>query len=223
MGIKYENHGYTRYIVYGQAAFPGFETVIPGDLSSAAFPIAAALATHSELMLRGVDMHDVQGDKQLIHTLIKMGAKIEIAHAANTLMIKKGNKLTGIWIDINDYIDAIAILAVIGCFAEGTTEIANASIARKKESDRIHAIVTELKKMGADIEEKEDGLTVHHSHLKGAHLKSYHDHRIAMSLAIAALKAEGPTIIEDVECVAKTYPTFVKDFNAIGADIKEIP
>jgi 3-phosphoshikimate 1-carboxyvinyltransferase len=222
LGIKYENDRYEHYTVFGKASYNGFEATIPGDFSSAAFPIAAALTTDSDLLLHNIDMSDVQGDKKLIEALIKMGAQIEIDPAGKTLKVKKNSLLRGMRIDINDFIDGIAILAVIGCHAEGTTEIVNASIARKKESDRIHAIAVELKKMGACIEEKEDGLIIRNALLHGAQLKSHQDHRIAMALSVAALNARGSSIVEDVECVVKTYPGFVKDFQSLGAAIEEI-
>ena len=105
--------------------------------------------------------------------------------------------------------------------AEGTTEIYNAAIARKKECDRIRAITTELKKMGADIEEKEDGLIVKTSSLTGVSVQTYHDHRMVMSLSVAALGAKGETLIQNVECVKKTYPNFAEHFQFLGADLKE--
>jgi 3-phosphoshikimate 1-carboxyvinyltransferase len=125
-------------------------------------------------------------------------------------------------IDVNDFIDATPILSVIGCYAEGTTEIVGAAIARKKESDRVHAMATELKKMGAKIEERPDGLVISHSPLHGAEVTSWHDHRIAMSLSIAALGAKSMTRINKVECVAKTYPGFAHDFRTLGAEIEVV-
>ena len=195
-GIHIINKDYTRYTVPGNARIDGFNFIIPGDFSSAAFPIAAALVTDSELTLTNIDMHDCQGDKKLIEVLMQMGAKIDIDDAKKTLNVLKGSRLRGRTIDVNDFIDAMPILSVIGCYAEGRTEIINASIARKKESDRLHAMTTELKKMGAKIEEKPDGLIISQSPLHGAHLTSWHDHRIAMSLSIAALGARGDTLID---------------------------
>jgi len=221
--IHVEHQNYTHYHIPGNAKIDGFNTVIPGDFSSAAFPIAAALVTGSELTLTNIDMNDCQGDKKLIEVLQKMGAKIDIDHTKKTLHIHKNSKLKGMRIDINDFIDAVPILSVIGCYAEGTTEIVNAGVARKKESDRIHAMATELKKMGANIHENPDGLKISHSPLSGAHLDSWRDHRIAMSLCIAALGATGHTKIEGAECVSKTYPGFAHDFRAIGADIEVSP
>lgn len=219
LGIRYENDNYTRYKVFGKASIAGFEIDIPADFSSAAFPLAAALITDSEVTLHQVDMEDVQGDKKIIDALIAMGAKIAIDRTKRTLTVKKGSQLRGMRLDINDYVDALPILAVIGCFAEGTTEIVNAAIARHKESDRIHCIVSELKKMGASIEETDDGLIVHRSSLHGAYVNSAQDHRIAMALAVAALNTEGTTTIDGIACVAKTYPTFAKDFRILGAAI----
>jgi 3-phosphoshikimate 1-carboxyvinyltransferase len=221
-GVQVENHNYTRYIVHGHASYEGFDLTVPGDFSSAAYPIVAALITGSEVTVENIDMTDVQGDKKLIEVLIQMGARIEIDGPNRRLIVKKGERLKGMKIDINDFIDAITILAVVGCFADGKTEIVNAAIARKKESDRIHTIAAELRKMGANIEETPDGLIVQTSALKGAHCISHHDHRIAMSLAVAALAAEGESMIDGVECVSKSYPGFAKDMQILKAEITTI-
>ena len=222
LGIGYSHKNYKHYILQGNAYYEGFAASIPGDFSSAAYPIAAALVTNSELTLENIDMNDVQGDKKLVRVLLQMGAKIEIDGIKKTLTVKKGSPLQGIKIDVNDFIDAITILAVLGCYASGETEIINGSIARKKESDRIHSIAIELKKMGAEIEERPDGLLIKSSLLKGAHLKSHQDHRIAMSLAIASLGAEGNSVIENVKCINKSYENFANDFQKIGCQMQEI-
>ncbi|MCB1110242.1 MAG: 3-phosphoshikimate 1-carboxyvinyltransferase [Chlamydiia bacterium] len=217
-GLPYTNQSYTHYTIPGRGTISPFEYTVPGDFSSLAFPVAAALITESEVTLENVDRSDVQGDKKLLETLTSMGANI--VSEGRTLYVKKGGPLKGGAFDINDYIDAITILAVIGCFAEGETVITNAAIARKKECDRIHAIATELKKMGADIEEKEDGLIIRPAKLKGAELNTYHDHRMVMSLTVAALGAEGPSVIHGVECVAKTYPNFKEHLITLGATLQ---
>lgn len=218
--IHIEHRDYSKYLVPGNCRIDGFNTTIPGDFSSAAFPIASALVTNSELTLTNIDMNDPQGDKKLIAVLQKMGANIIIDEAKNTLHIHKDCKLQGMRIDVNDFIDAVPILSVIGCYAHGTTEIVGASIARKKESDRLHAIATELKKMGALIEEEPEGLIISHSPLSGAHVTSWRDHRIAMSLSVAAFGANGETVIDGTECISKTYPRFAHDFRALGAVIE---
>lgn len=219
LGIKYENHNFERYYIPGKSRYEGFDYRVPGDFSSAAFPIAAALVTKSELTIHNLDMTDLQGDKELIDVFQKMGAKINYDDKKRVLHVEKGAQLKGVKVDINDFVDAITILAVVACYAEGETIIENATIARQKECNRISSIATELQKMGADIAETEDGLRIRYSPLKGAQLKSYHDHRMVMSLSVAALGAQGETSISDAECVSKTYPTFMQDFTKIGAKI----
>lgn len=222
LGIRYENHDFKHYRIFGKASYPGFDYTVPGDLSSAAFPIAAALITQSELTIENIDMNDLQGDKELIYVLQKMGAHIEIDGSSKTLTVKKGGRLKGGEVDINAFIDAVPILAAISCFAEGRTLITNAAVAREKESDRLHAITIELQKMGAQITELPDGLVIEHSSLRGAHVFSHHDHRIAMSLAVAGLGAEGETFIENTDCVAKTFPGFAQTFQKLGSRIELI-
>ncbi|MBS0624450.1 MAG: 3-phosphoshikimate 1-carboxyvinyltransferase [Verrucomicrobia bacterium] len=223
LGIRYRNENFERYQMAGGSSISGFEYTVPGDFSSAAFPLAAALVTHSELLLKNLDMTDPQGDKAIVDTLQKMGARLEIDAKHKTIAVKKNSHLKGRKIDVNDFIDAVPILAVVACFADGETEIVNAAIARKKESDRIRCIAHELKKMGADIEEKTDGLLIRPSSLRGAQLDSHHDHRLALALSVAALGAEGESTIHGVECAAKTYPSFQKDFSALGAQIEALP
>ena len=219
LGIAYEHHEFTHYRLSGGAQYGGFAYTVPGDLSSAAFPVAAALVTGSELMVRNVDMEDDQGDKEVIGLFQKMGAEIEIDRQARTLRVWKARGLSGISVDINDCIDGIAVLAVVACFADGRTAIRNARNARHKECDRIRALATELRKMGADISETEDGLDIGPASLKGSTLFSYGDHRMVMALSVAALGAEGETSVAPVGCVARSFPTFLRDFNALGAHI----
>ncbi len=221
LGLSCRHTHHTHYEIAGHGHYEGFNYTVPGDFSSLAYPLVAALITRSELTIENVDIHDIQGDKKVIDILIQMGAKISIDEKNRLLHVHSNSYLRGICIDINVCIDAITILAVVGCYAEGKTEIYNGAIARKKESDRIHAIASELKKMGADIKEKEDGLVIFPSNLQGARLKSYQDHRIAMSLSVASLGAKNTSLIEGVECIKKTYPHFAHDFQKIGVDLKE--
>lgn len=220
LGATITHRDHKEYWVTGKTQYEGFNYTVPGDWSSAAFPIAAALLTRSEIVLHNLDLTDHQGDKQIIHCLILMGANMEIDSNGKRIFVRKTKHLKGIDIDLNHFVDAIAILAVIGCFAEGKTHLYNAQIARHKESDRIAAITKELRKMGANIEEKKDGLIIHPSSLKAAKLYSHKDHRIAMALSVAALAATGTSLIDDVACIAKTYPHFIDDFRQLGAKIE---
>lgn len=221
LGISYKNDNFETYKIPGRSNIKGFDYKVPGDFSSASFPIAAALVTNSEVTLKNLDINDSQGDKKLIYVLQEMGANIVVDAEQRLIHIGKGPSLKGIEIDINDFVDAIAILAVIGCYAEGETNIINAGVAREKECDRISCITKELKKMGAQIIEHAEGLTIKHSKLKGAVVHSHNDHRMVMSLAVAGLGAQGETEIRSVDCVSKTYPNFYDDFKTLKADIRK--
>lgn len=205
--------------ISGPNVIEAFDYFVPGDFSSLAFPVAAAILMRSEVTIEGVDMNDVQGDKALLKALETMGAQFDYDDHQKSLRVKVVENLKGADLDINDYIDAITILAVVATQAEGETVIRNASIARMKECNRIASICSELKKMGADIEETEDGLRVRRSDLSGARVQSYHDHRMAMSLAVAGLVAQGETVIESVDCVRKTFPNFASLMQSLGANI----
>jgi len=134
--------------------------------------------------------------------------------------LQKSKCLKGMTIDINDCIDALPILAVLGCFAQGETRLTGAAIARAKECDRLSVITQELRKMGARIVEKQDELLIQGVPLQAATVDSHHDHRIAMSLAVAAMGLSGETIIRNVDCIDKSYPNFANDFKKIGAKME---
>ena len=220
LNIPYEKEGYELFRLKGSARPSGFDYTVPGDLSTAAFPLAAALITKSELLIKNIDLNDSQGDKELVEVFMKMGAIFEVDSLLKTIKVKKSVSLRGLTLDINNYIDALPILAVVGCFASGETHLLNASNARHKECDRIRAIKEELGRMGASIVEKRDGLLVKHSQLKPGTLNSHQDHRIAMALSVAAMGVNGETTLSPIDCVAKTYAHFAKDFIALGANFK---
>lgn len=223
LGVPYQNHQYEKYKIQGIGVYPGFEYTVPGDWSSAAFPIGAALVTQSELTLRNLDIFELQGDKKIIDIFNQMGAHIDIDDQTKTLHINKGMHLKGVTVDINDCIDVITLVAAVACYADGETRITNASVARQKECNRITCVAAELSKMGACIQETTDGLIIKGASLRGTTVFSHGDHRMAMALAIAGMGAKGETCIQETSCIAKTYPSFVKDFQSIGANFYENP
>lgn len=162
-------------------------------------------------------MTDPQGDKAVFSILEDMGAKVT---KQKDSIIIKGNKLQGREIDMNAIPDALPAMAVAGCFAKGETRLLNVPQARLKETDRIHVMCEQLSKMGADIEELEDGLIIRESKLKGGHVDGCDDHRVVMSLAIAGLNSEGETIIDKAEAINVTFPEFVKNINLCGGNIE---
>lgn len=195
---------------------------VPGDISSAAFLIAAGLITKdSDITIKNVGLNTTRTG--IISVLSEMGAIIKILDVDEDNVEKTGSLnimesfLTGITIEgekTASVIDEIPIIAVLACFAEGDTIIRDAQELRIKESDRLSAIYNGLSKMGADIEITDDGLIIHgRGRLKGAEVSSFGDHRIAMALSIAALAADGTTIIDDVECINVSYPNF---YNEVG-------
>lgn len=212
LGAQITHENYEHYHIKGSFHYEGFEKKIPGDWSSAAFPLIASLIRGESLTICNCDPGDSQGDKKIIPLLETMGAKFIVS--GNTLTVIPQN-LQGLTIDVSPFIDAVPILAVLGCFTSSPLTLVNAAMARKKESDRLSAISLELKKMGARIEEKEDGLVIYPSALQGARLFSHHDHRIAMALAIAALGSKGDSVIEGASCIAKSYPNFRELYDTI--------
>lgn len=218
--LPFERKGYEQFIIPGNASIQGFDYTVPGDFSSAAFPITSALITGSEITIDNLDLNDCQGDKVFLNVIEKMGAHLEVNQ--NQVLIKKSQSLKGIEIDIDDLIDALPILAVLGCYAVGETRIVNAAGARHKESDRLHSMASELKKMGADVEEFKDSLLLRQSSLKGAELSTYNDHRVAMALTVAAMGAEGTTTLASTACIHKTYPSFQADLRSLGAQIETV-
>lgn len=215
LSVEYERKGYHYFSVKGLGSYPGFEYEVPGDWSSAAFPLAAAIVTRSSLVLRNLNWNDCQGDKHIVPLLRQMGAQIE--EFEGFLRVKAHRGLRAMSVDLNSCIDTLPILAVIACFAQGKSCFTGVAVARTKECDRIACMALELKKMGALVEEWEDGLSITGSFLQGGIVDSHQDHRIAMALAVAGLGAQGETRVKAFGCSSKTFPSFIKNFQKIGA------
>jgi 3-phosphoshikimate 1-carboxyvinyltransferase len=218
LGLSYQQEHFQHFDIPPQQSYLPFQYTVPGDWSSAAFPIVSALLTHSSLTLFPLDTQDPQGDKALIPLLEDIGASFDYCEKTQTLSIRPSGPLKGFSVDINPLIDALPILATLACFCTSPSRIYNGAVARRKECDRIAVICQELRKMGAHMDEQEDGLSIQPSSLKGATVKSHSDHRIALSLAIAGLTV-GHTDIQGSSCITKSYPSFIKDFCSIGAHI----
>ena len=201
-------------------SFKGKSFYIPGDISAGAFFIGAAVSLPgSRVKLSNVGLNPTR--KGFIDVLLKMGAEVKISNfkkiceeEVGDIEVRGGNNLRGVVIQgemIPRLIDEIPILTVVSCFAQGDTLIKDAGELRVKETDRIRAIVSELKKMGADIEERKDGMLIKGGNkLRGALVNSWGDHRIAMALAIAGLRCEGETTIADTQCIDTSFPNFQK-------------
>lgn len=212
-GIVYQSTGLAAFTIPGRQQYLPFERRIPGDFSSATFFLAAGALPGNDIVCDGLDMSDTQGDKAVVDYLRHMGADIEIE--AESIHVC-GHELKGADLDLNATPDALPMMAVAGCFADGTTRLLNVPQARIKETDRIAVMKTELEKMGACIEEQPDGLLIHGSELHGAEVCGHGDHRVIMALAVAASRAKGVTRIHGAEAVAVTFPSFATSYAAIG-------
>ncbi|BAQ65282.1 3-phosphoshikimate 1-carboxyvinyltransferase [Geminocystis sp. NIES-3709] len=211
--------------IEGGTKLQGQTVIVPGDISSAAFwLVAGAITPNSDLMIENVGINPTRTG--ILEALIMMEADITILNEREAAgepvadLRVKSSKLKACTIEgaiIPRLIDEIPILAVAACFAEGTTIVKDAEELRVKESDRLAVMATELNKMGANITELSDGLEIRGgNNLKGATMDSYTDHRIAMSLAIAGLNADGKTTINRAEAASISYPTFVDTLTIIS-------
>ena len=200
---------------------------VPGDISSAVFFIAAAsLFPESSILIQNVGLNPTR--TAILDVFAGMGANIQIHSVQSThgevvgdLAVKgaslKGGVISGDTIPL--VIDELPMLAALGPYTEEGIEIRDAGELRVKESDRIAVLVENLRKMGATVEERPDGLKVAGSSagkLRGAEIEPHGDHRIAMAFSIAALAANGPTTIRDAECAGVSFPSFYEDLNRIA-------
>ncbi len=219
INVKYSDD-LLHFEIPGNQQYKSFSRVIPADFSTAAFPLGAGVICGENVEIANLDFSDLQGDKRVFDFVRQMGG--DIRDSGNGVIVNRST-LHGGRFDLNATPDALPLMAVLGCYAKGETALVNVPQARLKETDRISCMCSELKKMGADVTELADGMIIRGgSKLHGAAVKSYSDHRIAMSLTVAALGATGKTLISDGSCSAVTYPEFVPDFRRLGAIIESV-
>ena len=203
--------------VFGDQVPESRDFQIPGDISSAAFwLVAAAAQPGGHLMVRDCGLNDTR--TTLLGVLIRMGAQVREAVEDVDQIEPRGTvEITGAHLrgtviqgkEIPQLIDELPVLAIAGALAAGTTTIKNAQELRVKETDRIAAIAHNLRAMGAQVIELDDGLEIHgRGSLRGARVASFGDHRIAMAFAVAGLFADGETVVQDAQCVHESYPGF---------------
>ncbi|WIF95377.1 3-phosphoshikimate 1-carboxyvinyltransferase [Caminicella sporogenes] len=217
-GIEIKNNDYREFYVKGNQKYKSKYYKVEGDYSQAAFWMAAGLLGGS-VKCKDLNINSLQGDKVILDILEKMGGKVKIDKSF--IEVDK-SVLCGKVIDASQCPDLVPILAVLGALSRGTTKIVNAARLRIKESDRLKAISTELKKIGADVKELEDGLVIRgKENLKGGVVDSWNDHRIVMALAVASIKCTQPVVITGCGAVKKSYPNFWEDFKSLGGTIDE--
>lgn len=184
---------------------------IEPDASAASYFFAAAAVTGGRVTVEGLTRASLQGDLGFVEVLERMGCQIDWSPDGVTVV---GGKLAGVDVDMNFISDTAQTLAAIAPFAESPTRIRNIAHVRHKETDRIGAVVTELRKLGLEVEEHDDGMTIFPGSLQPAVIDTYDDHRMAMSFAILGLRQPGIQIAAP-GCTAKTYPHFFEDLSRL--------
>ncbi len=232
--------------VFGPVEIKAFDKTIPSDWEAVAFPLIAALLTDSEIVIDNIDLSGTQGDAAIVDVLKSLGADIEINKENSSLIVRGGKKSCNglgrlstenllnneLHVNLSGYPDAVCALAAISCFVEGKVFLEDIGVCRKKETDRIKVLKSELEKLGASVEEGSDFLVINgHSpllkngepnpefKLHGATVESYLDHRVAMSLACfgLGLAKNEQVVVQDAECCSVSFPGFFDVMNKIGA------
>lgn len=184
---------------------------IEPDASAASYFWAAAAIAGGRVRVEGLNASSLQGDVAFCECLRQMGCQVQHDERGTTVV---GGHLRGIDVDMNAISDTMQTLSAVALFAEGPTNIRGVGHIRHKETDRIAAVATELRKFGAEVEERPDGLRITPKALHGATIDTYHDHRMAMSMALVGLRVKG-VVINDPGCTAKTYPNFFEDLRRV--------
>lgn len=227
-GAQIITQGLTAAIV-GPAKLQGQKVVVPGDPSAAAFLLCAAAALpNSEVKVSGISVNPTRS--AYLDVLQMMGATVILNNQREQSgepvadVTVRSSSLHGVTVAgdlIPRLIDEVPVLAAVAAIADGVTVIRNAAELRVKESDRIAAMVSELRKLGAQVDELPDGMVVQGGgKLRGAEVYSHGDHRIAMALAVAGLLADGETVIDEADCMAISFPKFPQVLAQLGAEVE---
>ncbi len=194
------------------APYVGTDYAIEPDASAASYFWAAAAVTGGSVTVDGLTHAAMQGDVGFVDVLQQMGCTVREENDSITVV---GGKLRGVDIDMNLISDTVQTLSVVALFADGPTRVRNVAHNRFKETDRIGDLAVELRKLGAVVDEHDDGMTIHPpASVRAATLETYHDHRMAMSFAVAGLVVPGIRIL-DPACTSKTYPNFFANLETL--------
>lgn len=210
-GALIERDGYRWFRVHPQR-YQGVTYAVEGDATSAGYWWALAALTGSRICVTNVHPGSQQGDVEFVRVLERMGCEVRVDHGI-TVQGTPTLKSPGTT-DMNRLPDGVMTLAVVAALAEGETRIVNVANLRIKESDRLAALVTELRRIGIDAEELPDGLRIQGGKPHGAEIETYADHRMAMSFAVLGTRVPGIRIL-DPACVSKSYPSFFEQLQAL--------
>lgn len=219
-GVAAVNRSYREFIIEGNQEYKARNYRIEGDYSSAAYFLAAGAIGGGPVTVTNLKNDSVQGDKYLLTILEGMGASVD--YDQESVKVSGTGGLKGVSISLSDYPDIVPTVAVVAAFAGGKTEINDIGHLSFKESDRIKDTAAELAKMGIKTEVSADRMVIYGGRPSGAEIEAHNDHRLAMSFGLAALFAQGETIINGAEAVSKSYPQFFADLARLGARVEEL-
>jgi 3-phosphoshikimate 1-carboxyvinyltransferase len=205
-GVIMQEDALERFVV-SPGRYAGRTYCIEPDASAASYFFAAAAITGGRVTVEGLSRESLQGDVKMVECLQAMGCDVEYGDETITVT---GAPLRGVTVDMNAISDTAQTLAAVALFAEGPTTITGIGHNRHKETDRIGDLAVELRRLGATVEEHDDGMTITPGPLRAAEINTYNDHRMAMSLALVGLRTPG-VVINDPGCTEKTYPRFFQD------------
>lgn len=209
--VSVKNNSYKEFFIKSGQKYVAKEYYVEPDASSASYFLAAAAITGGKVRIEGIGMNSAQGDVNFADVLGKMGCNVK--KGQNYIEIT-GGELTGVDVDMSDMPDVAQTLAAVALFAKGSTRVRNVANLRIKETDRITAVVNELRKTGIDCVEYDDGFEIKPSDPQPAEIDTYDDHRMAMSFALIGLRARGIKI-KNPECVSKTFPNFFTELEKL--------
>ncbi len=217
-GVMVTHDNYSVFHVPGNATFNSRNYTVEGDYSQVAFFVVAGLI-NGDLKLTGLKEESLQGDSEILNIVKRMGG--DVTFEKGELIVRK-SKTQGVDIDMSEIPDMLPAISVLAALSKGKTRLYNGQRIRLKESDRIKAMYKELKKLGATIEETEDGLIIEGvDQLSGGSVEGWNDHRIVMALAVAGTCASNPVTITDAHAITKSYPHFFEDLQSIGGIVHE--
>jgi 3-phosphoshikimate 1-carboxyvinyltransferase len=205
-GVEIERNEYSCFTIHPSFYSPLSTFQIESDASAASYFFAAPAICGGTVKVENISRKSVQGDVAFLDVLKQMGCTIE--EADNSISVTRHSSLVGVDIDMRDIPDTAQTLAAVAPFASSPTRIRGIASARVKETDRVSATFTELKRIGVQVEEHEDGMTIYPCQtFKPTNVQTYNDHRMAMSFALIGLRVDGVTI-ENPGCVTKTFPNY---------------
>ena len=222
-GVRIEREGYRVFRIPPQQNFKPTRFVVPGDFGLASFMMAAALMTNGSVTVEGLSQDLPQADAAIVDILIEMGADVKLDYDSGRVSVSGGGKLRGGSFNLSDSPDLLPVVAVLATKCEGTVEITGVEHARVKESDRVSALAHTLSKIGMNVREMVDGLSITRGKLvKHALLDPKGDHRLFMAYCLLGLILEEGCTVLGAESASVSYPNFLRDFASLGAKLELI-